>query len=264
MTSKMVFKIAKQFIKRNAPSLLTGISVGCLVSAVVTAVPATVKAVRMVDICNATREEENKAILTKTEIVKISWRYYIPTALLTVASGVAAITANHINLLRIEALATAYALQTDKVKALKEKLQGKELEEERSSPIGFDDRPPWEDRTQPDATPVSQFDKVRCIETMTGRPFYSNRVDIERAINEFNRIAISEGSAYLSEFYELLGLEPCAIGDLMYVDVQHAGDQLRAEFRWEDYKGQPMLVVDTADSWTPNPFVECMRSQGRL
>ena len=105
-------------IKKHLPSILTGAAIATGTGAVIVTVPATVKAVRAVD--NAKAEADRD--LTKGEVIKVVWKFYIPTAALGASAIACAVLSNVESSKRITALAAAYAMSEEKLEGVRKKL----------------------------------------------------------------------------------------------------------------------------------------------
>ena len=102
-----IFNELGKAVKKHSPEILTGIGVAGMISAVVVAVGATPKALKLIE---DKKEQEQKDKLTVKETVKTAWKCYIPTAAVCVASAVCIICANSVSSKRTAAIATAYKL----------------------------------------------------------------------------------------------------------------------------------------------------------
>lgn len=83
---------------------------------------------------------------------------------------------------------------------------------------------------------------VLCYDTMSGRYFRSSMAVIQSAENELNRKMISDYTASLNDFYDLIGLDGIEAGE----DLGWNTDQmLRIDFSSQvSTNGQPCLVID--------------------
>ena len=72
-------KALQKTVKKHSPEILTGIGIAGMTAAAVMAVKATPKALRMVD----EKEIRDGKRLTTGEIVKTTWKCYIPPVVAT-------------------------------------------------------------------------------------------------------------------------------------------------------------------------------------
>lgn len=258
--SKMVHS-AKRTLAKHSPEILTGIGIAGMITAVVTAVKATPKAVKLIDdeIKNRTEsntpdEEGNIDGLVKTEnesyklpvkdTVKTAWKCYIPTAVTIAASTACVVGGSSVNLRRNAALATAYSLSETALKEFKEKtaeIVGEDKEREIKDAVAkgkIEKNPP---RTS--EVVFTGTGKVLCYDSITGRYFKSDKETIRKAVNDLNMRLRDEMYVSLNDFYYEIGLKETKFGDLLgwnmdrgYIDVEYSS-QL-------DDSGTPCLVID--------------------
>ena len=96
-----------RFLAKHKPEILTGLGITGMISSTVMAVSATPKAIIIIK--NKKMESEAND-LTTSEIIKATWKCYIPATIVGVTSILCLISANSTNYKRNAALATAYAL----------------------------------------------------------------------------------------------------------------------------------------------------------
>ena len=97
-------KDVPKILKKHSPELLTGIGIAGMIFTTITAVKATPKALQLVD----EREIKEGKRLTNSEIIKTTWKCYVPAAVTGVCSIGCLIGASSVNARRNAALATAY------------------------------------------------------------------------------------------------------------------------------------------------------------
>ena len=96
----------KAFLVKRSPEILTGIGIAGMITTTIVAVKATPKAARLLEDLQAQKKEP----LTKVEVVKSCWKYYIPAAATGIASVTCLIGANRVSVRRTAALAAAYQI----------------------------------------------------------------------------------------------------------------------------------------------------------
>lgn len=206
------FKSIPAKMSKNSPAILTGIGIAGMVGTTVMAVKATPKAVKLIEAKKAELEEEK---LHPIDVVKATWKCYIPAAVTGVASVACLIGACSINARRNAALITAYNLSKTALDEYKEKVIetiGEKKEKDIKDKIAQD---------RIDKDPVSNHEVIitergntLCYDAVFGRYFRSDRDIIERAINKINReIVAGDMYASLNDFYNEVGLPPIKIGD---------------------------------------------------
>ena len=101
-----IIKSVQKSITKHSPEILTAIGIAGMATTVVLAVKATPKALKQIE----EAENEKGEKLTKTEVVKTTWKTYVPTAISGAASVACVIGANSVHTRRQAALYSAYKL----------------------------------------------------------------------------------------------------------------------------------------------------------
>jgi len=205
------FKDFRNALVKRSPELLTGIGIAGMLTSTCLAVGATPKALKLIEM---KKEEDNVDKLPKVEVVKTCWKCYVPTVV-TAAMSVACLTlASRENLKRNAALATAYTLSETALREYKEKVV--ETIGEKKEQIIRDKI----DKERIEKNPVDKANVIvtgkgesLCLDSVTGRYFYSNIDQINKAVNFLNRRMLNEGYVSLNEFYEEIGLKWIDVGD---------------------------------------------------
>ena len=102
-----VLSTAKVFTNRYTPEILTGIGIAGMLTTTILAVKVTPKAVRLM---NDKKDELEVEKLPAVEVVKTTWKCYIPAAVTGVASVACLIGANSVSNKRMAALTAAYKI----------------------------------------------------------------------------------------------------------------------------------------------------------
>lgn len=202
-------------LNKNSPTILTGCAVAGLVGTTVMAVSATPTAMRLVMCEENLRAKEGTSLdLTKVEIIKLTWKCYIPTVLMGGATIACIVGANAIGMKRNAALASLYSLTE---KSLKE-YQGKVIET-----IGEKKEKKIQDEIAKDQlikNPPKQEEiiftgngETLCYDSLSGRYFKSDIEKIHRAENVLNKDLLSDNFISLNEIYDELGLPRIGLGD---------------------------------------------------
>jgi len=256
MDSKMIQIGARKVgdtLMRNSPTILTGLSVAGLVTTVVMAVGATPKALCLISEEEMKREDEfvktsNEPLpITKMDVVKLTWKCYIPTVAMGVLTAAMMVGANSISLRRNAALATVYSLAERSLEEYQRKVVetlGDKEEEKLRGDIA-------QDRLK--AHPVDEKQviitgkgEILCYDSLSGRYFKSSMETVRKAQNDFNFRLMNEMYRSVNEFYDLLGLEPTATGNEMgwATDFGLLDIHFDTKIASGDYEGQPCLVLD--------------------
>ena len=193
---------ANLFLKRNGSTILTVLGGAGVVATAVTAVKATPKAIKLIEVY----EEQKGENLTTLEKVKVAGPNYIPAILIGVGTIACIFGANVLNKRTQASLMSAYALIDNSYKEYKKKvaeLYGEETHKEVTSSIAKD--------KYTDDINVSD-DKQLFYDEFSHRYFESTLEDVIKAEYNTNRQLQCNGVVYLNEYYEFLGLEPSQVG----------------------------------------------------
>lgn len=196
---------------KHSPEILTGLGIVGLLTTTVLAVKATPKALKIIE---EKKEEHNVDKLSAGEVIKATYKCYIPAASIALVSTGCLIGSNSINTRRNAALATAYKMIETAHREYKEKVIetiGEKKEEAIKDKIAKDkiDRNPVGTR---DVIVVGKGETL-CYDSWSGRYFKSDKNKIEKAINELNRTLTYDMYVSLNDFYRKLGLEGNKVGD---------------------------------------------------
>ena len=211
MNFNQLMKNVSKAMKRHSPEILTGIGVAGMIATTVMAVKATPKAVMLV---NEREVELGVEKLPKKEVIRTTWKCYIPAAVTGAMSIGCIVGASSVNARRNAGLMAAYTISETALKEYKEKVVetiGEKKEKEVRDAIA---------KYKIEQNPVSKNDVIvtqkgnsLCYDSFSGRYFYSDIEKIKRAENEFNRRLIQEDYLSLNEFYYEIGLSGTYIGD---------------------------------------------------
>lgn len=231
-------------ISKNSPAILTGLAATGVVTTTIFGIAATPKAIAIIDDATYQRYEDeyvkgnqqNKEqlsfpewlgidtetytwkdcvnTLTKKEIIKLTWKCYIPTFAMGLVTIGCIIGAHKEHLRRNAALASLYSLTETAFKEYKEKVvetigKNKELkvrddiagDQLKKNPIG-------------DAEVIfTGKGETLCYDPMSGRYFKTDIEKIRRVQNHLNRELMSEMFISLNEFYDEIGLGHIKLGE---------------------------------------------------
>lgn len=233
-------KTAAKNLQKRSPEILVGCGIAGMVLTVVLAVTATPKAEEEIE---KKKEEEDKEELTKTEIVKATWKCYVPAAATGVVSIACIVGASSIYSKRNAALAMAYGMTQTAFGEYKEKVietVGEKKEKSIRDEV---------DKERLKKHPVSKEDiaftgkgTVPCFDSSTGRYFYSNADEIKKAEQAINKLLRDDMFVSLNDFYYELNVKPAPVYDKVgwnvdwgWIDIQFSS-QLMAD-------GTPCLVI---------------------
>ena len=189
---------AKLFLKRNGSTILTVLGGAGVVATAVTAVKATPKAIKLIEVY----EEQKGEGLTTLEKIKVAGPHYIPSILIGAGTIACIFGANILSKRNQASLISAYALIDNSYKEYKKKMKelyGEEAHKEVISSIAKD--------KYTDDIRVND-NKMLFYDEFSHRYFESTLEDVIKAEYNTNRQLQCNGGVYLNEYYEFLGLEP--------------------------------------------------------
>lgn len=228
-------------VNKHSPEILTATGIVGMIGTTITAVRATPKAIRLIE---AKKEETNQTKLPPMEVIKVTWKCYVPAVATGVTSIACLIKANSINTRRNAALVTAYNLSKTALSEYKEKVVetiGEKKEQIIKDQIAKDkiDRDPVSNHE----VIVTERGNTLCYDCVFGRYFKSDRDTILRAINKVNRNIVS-GDMYssLNDFYNEIGLPATIAGYDLGWNIDDG--EIRIDFSSQLAEdGTPCLVI---------------------
>lgn len=207
---------------KRAPEILTGVGIAGMAGTAVWAVSATPKALRLIE---EEKERQNAVLadegwetrvekLRPAEVIKVTWKCYIPAVSLGFASAACLIGASSVHLRRNAALATVYQLSQTALNEYKEKvIETVGVEKERE----IQDKVAEEKVKKNPATNNEVFiiekGSTLCYDAISGRYFKSDINKIKSAVNEVNKTLLDDMYISLNEFYDEIGLPHTSIGN---------------------------------------------------
>lgn len=241
------FKTIKNFIGHNSSTILTGMAVVGTVSAVVMAIKATPLAIDAIKQDESERAEKliNPEEVTSgfADYIRVCWKIYTPTALMTLLSVSCAVSAQTINLKRNAALMALYSASATSLKEYKSKaaeLFGERKANEISDNIDKDHIEA--NPTDPEFITKTGIGDTLCFDTWSGRYFEHDIETIRKIINDLNKSILNVNYVTLNEYYMSLGLDNVKEGD----DIGwNSNNMLEVRFSSQlTANNRPCLVVD--------------------
>lgn len=241
------FKGVKMTMTKHSPEILTGLGIAGMIATTVMAVRATPKALELIE---DKKEEFNMHPTEKlhpVDVVKATWKCYVPATVTGVTSVACLIGASSVNARRNAALATAYNLSAAALSDYKEKVLetvGEKKEQIIRNKVAEENinREP----VNQSAIIVSGNGNTRCFDTITKQRFTSDIEAIKRVVNELNRRMVN-GEDYISlnDFYSEIGMQPVSIGDDLGWNVTRGLIEVTFSAQL-DTDGVPCIVLDYA------------------
>lgn len=228
----------KLFVKKNAPTILTGLGAAGVVTTTVLAVKATPKALTLLEEAKEQKGEE----LTKTEAVMVAGKVYIPALLVGMGTLACIFAANALNKRQQAALMSAYALLDSSYKEYKAKvkeLHGEEGHGEVVQGIATD-------KYEEDKFDVDD-DKQLFFDEFSGRFFESTMDQVRNAEYQLNRELFMKSYATLNEWYDFLGMVPHEVGDMYGWTPE--GNREKSWQEWIDFNHMKTLIDDDLECY---------------
>lgn len=278
MKLQKAIRTTSKFLSKNSPIILTGLGVAGVIGTTILAIKVTPKAKDILDkekeklveekateISRNVPDNEYKSMediyyeaedsvkISKKDIIKMTWKLYVPVAL-SAASSIACIIGSHaISSKRNAALASLYSLSTaalkeykdemlnleggkEKVKTIQEKLSQKKVDEKSNN----DKKPIAESENEIISTGNGD---VLCMESITGRLFKSDKESIRMAVNDLMEDLINSGTVIsFNDWTQLLGLRNTSMGDFLGWNMDNTLDVQFDSCLTEN--GKPCLVIN--------------------
>ncbi len=210
---KNPLKMIKPSASKHEPEILMAMGIGGMVFSIAWGIKATFKAARAID---NYKETYGKEKLSAKEVLKLTWKQYLPVVVSTAASIPCIIASNSVSNKRYAALATAYTVTETALQEYQDKVVevvgDKKAKEIKESVSGDKINQTYQGGNQIIMTNngTSLF-----YEPESGRYFMSTWNDISKAANELNARAIGDMSGVISlnDWFQKLGLDAVDMGD---------------------------------------------------
>ena len=231
------------FAEDHASEILTGVGVVGMVGSTVLAVKATPKALMLIE---EKKDELETESLPHLELVKTTWRCYLPATAVGVLSISCLIGSAGVNAKRSAALAAACTLSENAFRTYAEKtleVVGQEKEHEIREFVGrqkIKDNPPPENTN---SLYICEDGESICFEGSSGRYFKTSMNAIERAENAFNKRMLEEMAMSLNDYYYELGLDSVSIGDVIGWDLDDGMIEFKVGSILSD-DGKPCIYLE--------------------
>lgn len=210
MKPNLMLKTVTTVLKRNSSKMMIGAGISGMFIAIGTAVKDTPKATKLVE---AAREEKGEELTTK-EIVQVTWKTYIPTAIISVASAGLIVAATMQESRKHAALVAAYSLLESSAREYHKKVidtVGEKQEAKIQESIAKDKAA--QVSTESDYIFKTGKGEDLVIDATTGRRFESSIDAIKQSIVDLNYVLLNENQVTLNELYYELGLDGTELGD---------------------------------------------------
>lgn len=244
-----LFKDFQQIASKHSPEILTGLGIAGMITTTVLAVKATPKALELIEEKQEELYPDSTEKLTPVEVVKTTWKCYVPAVATGTVSIACLIGASSVNARRNAALATAYNLTASTLAEYKAKVVetiGERKEELIRDKIA-------EDRLKKEPTDrstviITGTGETRFYDDISKRRFTSDIVKLRDIANDLNaRMLDGEDHVSLNDFYYELGLEGTRFGEDLGWNVSKngRGGMIKIDFSAiVDTDGKPTIVLE--------------------
>ena len=242
MNVRAILKAAEVGLRKNSPQILVAVGIVGTAASLLLMADARPKALEIID-----REERKKGSgLTKKEVVKATWKCYIPVALAWTTSAACIASGVNVSLRRQAAIGAAYAVSEAARINYRDKVVnvvGKKKEEEIRDAIAKDtlaNRPLLEGTQVYD----TGLGKTLCFDAWCGRYCLCDIEAIRRAANTIWSQILNDGSASLNDFYYEINLPESRSGDILGWDTRCDKFDLYFSSQLAGEDNTPCLVFD--------------------
>lgn len=226
-----IVQVVKSTIQQHTPEILTGIGIAGMIATTVVAVEATPKAMRILEERKKQEKEkdENFEKLPVKEVIKETWKCYVPAVAIGGASVACLISSTIVGGKRAAVLATAYKMAESTHSQYRQKVIdtiGEKKEKQIQDSIAQDNVN--NSPVQAGAVIVTGRGETLCYDTFSDRYFQSDMNTIEKAINKLN-FQMSTGEPYVSlnQFYSEIGLNSMKLGDDLGWNIRNGLMEIR-------------------------------------
>lgn len=241
---KQITRVVSSTITAHSPEILTGFGVAGMISSTILAVKATPKAIRILE---EMKNEEERESLTVKEVIKGTWKLYIPSVALTVISAGCVIVPLMMNKKSSAALAAAYSLSEEALREYKEQVV-QTLGEKKAEQVndGIAKNRMENDPVTNKEVIITGSGSSLCYDVVSKRYFESDIETLRRIANDLNREMFDTMYVCLNDYYSQIGLEEVPVGDDVGWNVNKGliemsfSSQISAD-------GRPCLVVGFAN-----------------
>lgn len=233
---------AGRCLKKNAPTILSGLGAIGVIGTSITAIKATPKALDILSYQEELKMEKDNEHLTTFEKMLLVTPIYIPTILMSIATISCILGANALNKQKQAMLVSAYSYLNSSYNEYKEKVKeifGEEGEKKVREEIAKDK---YIEHTILDSDETKLF-----FDEYSGRYFEMSLYDLQNAVYNLNRKYALQGDISINAFYELIGLPPTEYGEVLgwcsCKDWEFYG------YSWIDIRWEPMEMPDNLECY---------------
>ena len=244
MKNSIISKIIN-FSKEYSPELLIGSGVAAMITSTILAVKATPKAMRQIE---DAKSDRGVTILRPKDIVKVTWKTYLPSVVTGVAGVGCILTGTAQNTRKRAAIAAVYSMSESTLRQYKDevrKMVGDEQADELDKQVAkskMKEETVIIDRDDSEYIEQTGFGQTLCYDSLSGRYFKSSVNAIDRAVNNFNKLLIGENYATLNDLYNEFGISTIGLGSMLGWRIEDEMCEVSYDSEIDD-NGQPYVVI---------------------
>lgn len=221
------FKNIQNVLIKHSPELLMGFGISGLCFSIIYSVKATLKAKQNID---NYKEETKQDKLSFKEVIKCSWKPFIPVVISTAAAVPCLICSNGIYAKRNAMAAAAYALSEtalNEYRGTVKDILGEQKEKAITEKVSSKEVNDTYENNKSQIILTGDGDSL-FFEPLTSRYFKSNWNKILKAANRLNADALTNtfGSITLNDWFDEIGLDRTDLGSYMGWDLEHGMSDL--------------------------------------
>lgn len=251
--AKLLNRIARK-IQISSPTILSLVGAGGVIVTSIIAVKATPKALRILEDQHYhhyyNSEEPNN--ISKMDIIKMTWKCYIPTAIVGTSTIACILGANVLNKKNQASLVSLYSMVDQSYKRYKlaaGEVFGEDADKKIKAQVAKDTYVSC-DGNKVYSPDQDGSEKVLFYDYFSGRYFTSTIAAVINAQYHMNRNFILRGESCINEFYNFLGIDPIEGGD----DIGWADEYAEAGFAWIDFEISKITMDDGLECHVVSPI----------
>lgn len=238
-----LIKTSKSFLKRHSPTILSFLGAAGVIGTAVMAVKATPKAIRLLDDEKSKYDIDEPITFSKKEAIQITWKCYIPTALVGISAISCIFGANVLNKRDQATLMSIYAVLNESYKKYRNSANnifGEDADKKIKVQMAKDAYI-HADGLMLYSLDEDPADKILCYELFSERYFRTTMAAVLNAEYHINRNMCLRGYSSVNEFYEFLGIDPIENGD----EIGWSMEELETGgIMWLDWENEYVKMED--------------------
>jgi len=251
-TSKMgsLLRKSKGCLKQSSPAILTCLGAIGVVATSVLAVKATPKACQLLE--NERYERSYKTDeysqyyqdLMPLEVVQLTWKCYIPAALVGLSTIACIFGANVLNKRNQASLVSAYAMLSESYQQYKgaaNTVYGEDADSKIKAQMAKDIYVSANGYSVYSADMDPESERILCYDLYSKRYFTSTMAAVLNAQYHVNRNLCLRGDTTVNEFYEFLGIDEIDCGDKIGWSIEELMD---GGIMWLDFDNSQTTMED--------------------